>query len=151
MGGCFVRASVFVMTLACIAGVPCSAFAAGTARVQQRDGAVRIYKDVHIKIAEQRLWITSSDRVGTLVIGKASCTGFDKLIRCLPYTAVLEQRGAKRNLVIENGSAWFNPSKTTQTLPQSSTKLPPHGVLMTLKTKAGTYVSLSGTVDEMVK
>lgn len=142
---------VFVMTLACIAGVPYCAFAAGTARVQQRDGAVRVYKDVHIKIADQRLWITSNDRVGTLVISKSSCTGFDKLVRCLPYTAVLEQRGAKRNLQIENGSAWFNRSKTAQTLPQSSTKLPPHGVLMTLKTKAGTFLSLTGTVDEMVK
>jgi hypothetical protein len=142
---------MFAMTLAFIAGVPYCALADGTARVQQRDGAVRVYKNVHIKIADQRLWITSSDRVGTLVISKASCTGFDKLVRCLPYTAVLEQRGAERKLQIETGSAWFNPSKTTQNLPQSSTKLPSHGVLMTLKTKAGTYVSLTGTVDEMVK
>lgn len=145
------RAAMCVMLLACIAGVPNVAVARGTARVQQRDGDVRVYKDVRIKIADQRLWITSSDGVGTLVIDKSSCTAFDTLVRCLPYTAVLNQRGTTRNLAIENGSAWFNRSKTTQTLPQSSTRLPPHGVLMTLKTKAGTYVSLTGTVDEMVK
>jgi hypothetical protein len=53
--------------------------------------------------------------------------------------------------VLQSGTVWLNPTRTEQPLSYSSTQLAPHGVLMSIHTKAGTYVSLTGTVDEIQK
>lgn len=133
----------------CIAGLAGVASATGTARVQQRDGDVKIYRNVRISIENKQMTLISGDRVGTIVIQKAACSAVDKLIRCYPYAAVLKQRGGTRQIFIENGTAWLNPSDSSQHLPMSSTKLPPQGVLMSVKTKAGTYFSLTGIADRL--
>jgi hypothetical protein len=93
--------------------------------------------------------LTSSDGQGTLVLGKAACTKEGSLVRCLPYDATLFQNGEKRHIVLQSGTVWLNPTQSKQPLAFSSAELPPHGVLMSVNTKAGTYVSLTGTVDEM--
>jgi hypothetical protein len=97
------------------------------------------------------MWITSSDDRGTLVFGKAACTKIGELLECLPYDATLFQNGERRHVPLQSGTAWFNPTTANQQLTHSSAQLPPHGVLLSVLTKAGTYVTLTGVVDEMRK
>jgi hypothetical protein len=125
--------------------------ATGTVRVQQRDGSVQIYDNVRIVVKNQSMAITSSDGKGTIYIGKAACSKSGELIRCLPYDATLDQSGVQTHITLATGTVWVNPRDTNETLSHSSTQLPPRGVLLAVKTKAGTYVSLTGTVDEVQK
>jgi hypothetical protein len=95
--------------------------------------------------------LTSNDGKGTVVIGKAACEKTGDLIECLPYDATLEQNGSEARIALASGTVWLNPTATRQPLSLSSQSIPSHGVLMAIKTKTGTYVSLSGTVDELKK
>lgn len=144
--------SLLVAAVACaVIGVQAPASATGTVLIQQRSGAIKIYKKAYIRIKDYAMAITSSDGNGTLVIGKAACTKVGELIRCFPYDATLEQYGDSYHVALTSGTVWLNPTKTKQPLSNSSTLLPPRGVLMSVRTKAGTYVSLTGTVDEVQK
>lgn len=121
--------------------------ATGTVTIQQRDGATKTYRDVGIRIRNAELVVTSSDGQGTLVIGKAACTRQSILVKCLPYDATLYQNGGKFRVALTSGTVWLNPTTTTQPLSFSSAHLQPHGVLMSVTTSRGTYVSLTGTID----
>ena len=127
------------------------ASATGTVRILQRDGSHKTYTNVRITVRDQAMWITSSDGQGTLVFGKAACTKMDELLECLPYDATLYQNGEKRHIRLKSGTVWLNPTKATQLLTRFSTRVPPHGVLLAVETKAGTYVTLTGVVDEIKK
>lgn len=130
--------------------VPCGpANATGTAVISQADGSHRTYTGVRIVIWNESMALTSSDGAGTVVIGKASCTKIGELIRCLPWDATLFQNGNKVHIALKSGTVWLNPSSTIQALTHSSTQLPPRGVLLAMETKRGTYVTLTGTVDEV--
>ncbi len=132
-----------------VAGSP--AGATGTARIQQRDGSVKTYTKVRISIDGQSMTLTSSDGKGTVYIGKAACTKVGELVRCFPYDATLDQGGKTTHIVLQSGTVWVNPTSTRLALPSSSTQLPPRGVMLSMQTKAGTYVSLTGTADEVKK
>ena len=140
---------LFLVGLLALGAAP--AWALGTVRVQQADGSVKIYSNVRISIADEQMSITSSDGKGTIVLGKAACTKVGGLIRCLPYDATLEQNGAAAHIALTSGTVWLNPSGVNQQLSHSSTQVPPHGVLLAAQTKAGTYVTLTGTVDRISK
>jgi hypothetical protein len=128
-----------------------AARASGTAVVQQRDGSTKTYRNVFIRVNNDAMALTSSDRQGMLIIGKAACTHIGELVRCLPYDATLDQHGKSYHIVLQSGTVWLNPTMTAQPLSYSSAQLQPHGVLMSIHTKAGTFVSLTGTVDEIQK
>jgi hypothetical protein len=143
-------------TLALVFGIICClnsaiALASGTVRVQQNDGSVRNYPDVSLRIVHRTLRITSHDGKGTLIIDHAACSYVGELERCLPYGAKLQQSGKTRPITIVSGTIYFNPTSETQTLPLSSTRLVPRGILLSLRTKIGTYVSLSGKLDELIR
>jgi len=125
--------------------------ATGTVVIQQRDGTTKTYAGVRIAIRDESMAISSSDGQGTIVLGKAACTKVGELLKCIPYDATLYQYGAKRHVPLASGTVYINPSQTTQPLTHSSAQLPPRGVLLLVKTKAGTYVSLTGRIDEVVK
>lgn len=144
----FVLAVLIGGTFAAQLGV---ASATGTARITQRDGSVRTYSNVRIAVRDQAMWITSSDDRGTLVFGKAACTKVGELLECLPYDATLYQNGEKRRIPLQSGTVWLNPTKVGQQLTHSSARLPPRGVLLAVLTKAGTYLTLTGVVDEVQK
>jgi len=130
--------------------IPCRpANATGTAVISQADGSRRTYTGVRIVIWNESMALTSSDGAGTVVIGKASCTKIGELVRCLPWDATLFQNGNKVHIALKSGTVWLNPSGTIQALSHSSTQLPPRGVLLAMETKRGTYVTLTGTVDEV--
>jgi hypothetical protein len=63
----------------------------------------------------------------------------------------LYQHGQTLHVALASGTVWLNPTATAQPLSMSSAHIPAHGVLMSVNTKAGTYVSLAGTVDEVKK
>jgi hypothetical protein len=128
-----------------------TAGATGTARIMQRDGSATTYTNVRIAVRDQSMWMTASDGRGTLVFGKAACTMIDDLLECLPYDATLYQNGERRHIPLRSGTAWFNPSQTYRHLTHSSAQLPPRGVLLSVVTKDGTYLTLTGVVDEMQK
>jgi len=141
-----------LVTLALIAAAFTGpACATGTATVWQRDGSQKTYTNVVIRLAREELALTTRDGVGSFVIGKAACTKAGALVKCLPYDATLFQNGEKRRIVLRSGSVWLNPTTTTQLLPYSSAQIPPHGVLISITSKAGTYLSLTGTVDKVQK
>lgn len=125
--------------------------AQGTVRIQQPDGSTKTYSNVQIRANTENLTLTSSDGKGTLVFGRASCTKVGELLECLAYDATLFQNGEKTHVPLKYGTVWFNPSATMQTLSNSSTQLPHHGILLTAESKRGTYVSLTGVVDEVSK
>jgi hypothetical protein len=125
--------------------------ATGTVLVRQHDGSMKTYTNVRIGIGNDQMELTSGDGRGTLVVGKAACTKVGELVRCLPYDATLFQNGQTRHILLQSGTVWLNPTLLKQPLPLSSAVLQPHGVLMSVNTRAGTYVSLTGTVDEMHK
>jgi hypothetical protein len=130
--------------------VPTSPAAAkGTVRVQQANGSVSVYSGVSIRVANKTLRVTSADGKGTLIIDKAACFSDGQLERCLPYSIQLSQNGKTHPLDFKTGTVYVNLTATKQQLPMSSTQIPPKGILMALQTKIGTYVSLSGTIDEM--
>ncbi|MGB6521165.1 MAG: hypothetical protein WBE83_05280 [Candidatus Cybelea sp.] len=128
-----------------------AAYATGTALVQQRDGSEKTYTNVRISIRNESMAITSSDGQGTIVLGKAACTKVRELVECLPYDATLLQNGQSTHIALQSGTVWLNPSETAQELSHSSTQLPPRGVLLAVRTKKGTYVTLTGVVDEVQK
>jgi hypothetical protein len=127
------------------------AAALGTVRIQQSDGAVKTYTGVRVRIQDESMQLTTSDGQGTLVIGKAACTQVGRLVRCFPYDATLEQNGGATHIPLVSGTVWLNRSTAPQRLSHSTTQIPPHGVLMAIQTKVGTYVTLSGTVDSIAK
>ena len=127
------------------------ALASGTARIQQPDGDVKVYHQVKIAVAHAELSLTSQDGVGTIVIQRAGCVVVDELLRCHPFSAQLRQHGKTLPIAIAEGTAWFNPSNETRTLPNSSTRIASKGLVMSLSTTKGTYLTLSGIVDTVTK
>lgn len=117
--------------------------------VQQSDGSTKTYRDVLVRIERGELALTSSDGQSVLVIGKAACSREGSLVKCLPFDATLYQNGGKYRVALSSGTVWLNPTTTTQPLSFTSAHLQPHGVMMSVTTKKGTYVSLTGTVDEV--
>jgi hypothetical protein len=130
---------------------PNIASASGTVRIQQPDGSTKTYTNVRIQANQENLALTSSDGKGTLVFGRASCTKVGELLECLAYDATLFQNGEKTHIALKNGTVWYNPSDTTQTLSNSSTQLPHHGILLSAESKRGTYVTMTGVLDGVLK
>jgi hypothetical protein len=139
------RTAALIAALA--AATACAADAKGTARVEQSDGVVRDYQVSLVVVDHRAVRITSADRRGTLVVGKAACSYVGKLERCLPYNIVLDQAGRKRPIAFSRGTEYLNRTSTPQPLPFSSRHVPPHGLLLLLLTAHGTYITVSGTID----
>lgn len=137
----------------CLSGVLAAASsrvnATGTMSIQQRDGSIKTYKNVSVRVNDANIALISSDGNGMLVVGKSACTKVGELLRCFAYDATLDQYGDSYHIRLQSGTVWLNPTTNKQPLSYSSTQLPPRGVQVSIRTRAGTYVSLTGTVDEM--
>jgi len=125
-----------------------TARAQGVTRVQQSDGSVQIYRDVHIRLSGETLWLRSPDRKGVLEIVTGACFA-GTVERCLPITTTLHQAGTTHEIALEHGTVYLNLTSDAQHLRHASEPLQPHGVLILLKTIRGTYVSVRGTLDEI--
>ncbi len=139
--------AVAIVGLAFWAQAP--ARAEGTARIQQADGTVNTYHNVKIKIVQKTLTMTSPDGKGTLMIYRAACSYQGDILACLPTGTTLIQGGTVNPIKLVSGTVYANMTGEPHNLAMSSTKVPAHGILMSLKTQRGTYVTLSGTLDEV--
>jgi hypothetical protein len=137
---------VFTLMLA----VPLVAQAKGTMRVQQSDGSVQLYENVNLAVSGRQLLITTSNNKGTVIVDDAACTVAAGVMTCIPDRVQLKQNGT-HPLDFERGTVYFNRTDTKQQLSYSSTQLPPNGVLGSLKSPKGTYVTWSGTLDSYTK
>ena len=124
--------------------------ATGFARIQQQDGSVRTYPNVSIRYSKQSrsLTITTADRKGTLIVDQAACSYIDRLYRCLLTRASLKQNGETNPLDFETGTLYANTTQNKMNLPLSSQAIMPNSIVMALKTTIGTYVTVTGTIDE---
>jgi hypothetical protein len=140
-----------ICVCACTVATPSNAYAKGTVTVQQSDGSTQQYAGVTIRIISKTLRITTADGVGTLSIDRAACSYVGDLMMCLPYDMTLDQGGGSHPLDFQRGTVYLNLTDAKQQLPLSSTWLAPQGILLSLTTKIGTIVNMSGTIDQVQK
>lgn len=136
---------VWVVALTTIAS------AKGVTRIQQSDGTVQYYPDSRIafKKDDRTLKITSADGKGAMIIDDAACSYVNALYRCyLTSVSYMAADGQKHPIDFERGTAYANLTSERLTLPFSSRSVPPDGVIISMKTKRGTYISVTGTVDK---
>jgi hypothetical protein len=139
------------LTLLVFLGTLAPALATGTLRKQESDGDVTVYNNVSIKVVHRTLRVTSADGKGTLVINQAACSYVDQIQRCYPLKISLEQGGVTQPLDLKNGTIYVNTTDQAQQMPFSSQQLPPKGILLSINTKIGTYVTMTGKVDGIVR
>lgn len=121
----------------------------GLVRVQQIDGSTQSYRQTRIRWTGWTLWLRSADNKGVLQITTGACSYAGELLRCLPYRMMLQQNGTKRPIGIARGTIYMNLSNVTRSLPYSSRALGAHALLGSIMTQRGTYVTVSGTLDEV--
>jgi hypothetical protein len=136
---------------ASLAFMPGAARASGTMQVQQTDGSTQTYKNVSVVISNKTLRLTSADKQGTLVVDRAACSFLGKVMRCLPESMTLDQGGGAQRLDFQSGTVYLNSTDTKQPLPATSQQLPPNGIMLSMTTKIGTIVNLTGTIDKHTK
>jgi hypothetical protein len=144
----FIAAAViFILASSSAAG------ATGMVRVQQSDGSVQEYPNATIDYSKdaKSLTITTADRKGVLTIDQAACSYVGALYRCLLTHMSLTQSGTTKPLDFSTGTIYANTTSEKLNLPLASQSVPPRGIVMALKTKVGTYISMTGTIDSGVK
>lgn len=135
----------------CLLFVSAPAAAAGTLLVRQANGSVTTYDNTKIQVLHGALYVTSADGKGTLVFHKAACSFQGKLMVCFPTSMTMIQSGKTTPLDLKAGTLYFNDTDEPQPLVLSSTKVPAHSMMLSLTTDRGTYVSLNGRIDSVVK
>jgi hypothetical protein len=130
---------------------PATAGATGTMMIQQPDGGQNVYHDVAIKVIHSALYLSSQDGKGTLVINRAACSYQGKLMVCLPTSATLVQSGKTSPLDFQQGTVYLNSTDDPVQMTASTQKVPAHSIVLAFTTQRGTFVSLSGRIDKVVK
>ena len=125
--------------------------AAGTVLIRQSSGQTNVYHGVAIKVIRNVLYMTTSDGKGTLVISRAACSYQGELMICFATGATLVQAGKTSAIDFRRGTLYVNSTDDPQQMALSTTKVPPHSILLSFSTDRGTYVSLSGRIDKVVK
>jgi hypothetical protein len=69
---------------------------------------------------------------------------------CLPSSIALVQDGESTAMNLKNGTIYANNTYEAQQMSFTSQKIPARSVIVSFTTKAGTFVSIVGTVDEVV-
>jgi hypothetical protein len=136
---------------ACFAVIPIAAAAKGTMTIVQANGSTNTYQDVEIKVIHGALYMTSEDGKGTLIINRAACSQQGQLMRCYATNATLVQSGETSPLDFQRGTVYLNDTDDYQPLVMSTTKVPPHSVMLSFTTKRGTTIALNGSIDKVVK
>ncbi|HEY6449944.1 MAG TPA: hypothetical protein VIX60_04625 [Candidatus Cybelea sp.] len=147
-GAAFIALPAFLLALAF--GTAAVA-AKGTVTVLQTDGHVDVYKDVSVKVMHDALFMTTADGKGTLAIHRAACSYQAELMVCFVTSALLVQAGKTRPLDFKIGTLYVNATDAPQQLVLSTKKVAPHSILLSFTTKRGTYVTMSGRIDKVVR
>lgn len=134
-----------------LGSVAAPAWAQGTVTIQHADGSLNTYQNVAIKVIHNALFVTSSDGKGTMVINRAACSYQGATYVCLPTGVTLVQSGSSQAIDLATGTIYANMTDEKQQLPLSSQQLAPHGILLSISTEKGTYISLTGVIDKVTK
>jgi hypothetical protein len=139
-----VTALALGIALAC---APLPAKSEALVRVQQSDGTVNVYRNVHATLSGGTLWLRSPDRKDRLQIISAACSYPRNLQRCLPYKVFIHKPGGTHQIAITHGVFYVNLTDEPHQLLHSSERLGPHDVMVFLHTEHGTYVTAKGRLD----
>jgi hypothetical protein len=145
------RLAAAIIAIAGCVLTPAVASATGTINIQHKDGTINIYDDVTIKVFSGSLFLTSHDGDGTIVVTRAACSYQGKIIVCLPTSAALVQEGKSDALNLKSGTIYLNYADEDQPLARSSAKLPAHSIMLALTTRNGTFVTVRGRIDQVIK
>jgi hypothetical protein len=127
-----------------------AADAKGIIRVQETNRPMQTYSGVVIHVVKGvRLTIRSADGKGVLTFDDGACSFVGEVRRCYLYGATLDQGGATRPLDINSGTLYVNLTGATQPLPLTSQRLAPNELLMALRTRIGTIITVTGTIDSV--
>ena len=133
------------------ASMPGPARASGTINIHHKNGAVNRYNDVEIKVLSGSLFLTTDDGDGTIVVTRAACAYQGNIIVCLPTLAALVQDGETSPLDLKTGTIYLNYTGVSQPLSRSSAKLPANSTMLALTLTNGTYITLQGRIDQVIK
>ena len=122
---------------------------AGTVTIQQTDGSTQTYSDVVVKVIHNILYVSSADGKGTMIISRAACAYQGQILVCLPTAMTLSQNGAVNPIKLRKGTLYVNLTDQTQQLAASTMKMSPHSIILSMETKVGTYVNVSGAIDKV--
>ncbi len=147
-GGQIVAACAVVLAAAFAIVPSAPASATGTVRIQQRDGDVKTYPGVIMKVGHKTLTLTSADRVSTVAISDADCGQNGALVRCTGGGFSLVQDGARHVVPFKTATFYFNPTGEDQVLPLSTMKIGARSVIFAVQTAKGTYITGNGKLDE---
>lgn len=125
--------------------------AGGTVVIRQSDGHSDVYHDVTIKVIHGALFMTSADGKGTMVVHQAACSYQGNLMVCFPTAVTLVQAGQTSPISVRTGTIYVNSTDEPQQLALSTVKVPAHSIMLSMSTKRGTFVSLVGAIDKVVK
>jgi hypothetical protein len=140
-----------IMAIAACVLTPAIASATGTINIQHKDGTIDTYDDVTIKVFSGSLFLTSDDGEGTIVVTRAACAYQGKMIVCLPTSAALVQEGKSNALNLKSGTIYLNYADEAQPLSRSTVKVPAHSIMLALTTRNGTFVTVRGRIDQVMK
>jgi len=143
--GCFRLVPGFVGIIMVL--VTGAASAMGRVDIAHADGTMSSYPGTQVSIVGETLHLRSPDKRGTLIIERAACSHQGEIVMCLPTKVAIRQHGATRPLPLETGTVYVNTSDGPQRMRHTSRELPPHGILMSLRTQRGTLINLDGTID----
>lgn len=124
-----------------------AARATAVVRVQQSDGAIQTYRNVHATLTGTTLWLRSPDRKDRLQIVSAACSFPHELQRCLPFQVFLHKPDRTHQITITHGVFYVNLTNEPHHLLHSSEVVAPHAVIVFLHTSHGTYLSATGSLD----
>lgn len=149
--GTIKRAAAIFALAASVAVTATPALATGTLTIQKNGSAAKTYTEVEIRVLYGALFLTSEDGKGTLVFPKAACSYQGKIFVCYVTGATLVQEGEATPLDLKTGTVYFNSTSEPQQLSSSTRKIPPNGILLAVTTERGTYIGLTGLMDQVVK
>jgi len=142
--------AIAAAVLVCASNVS-TARASGTIVIHHQGKTADTYEDVDIRVLSGELFLTSDDGDGTFVVNEAACSYQGQIIVCYPKSVALVQDGEAHLIDLASGTIYLNYTDADQKMSWSSSKLPSHGVLLSFTTKAGTFVTLRGRIDQVVR
>lgn len=146
-----ILALALVCAAALIGRAATPAMASGTLSVWLADGTAQQYSGVTIRYVSHTLRVTSADGKGTFIINRAACSYNGQVQVCLPDKISIEQGGSTKPIDMSHGTVYANLTDENRQLPNSNQQIPPRGIVMSITTKIGTIVNLTGTIDEVQK
>lgn len=149
MTGLIRIAAAVIATLCAL--LPEASHASGTINIHHKDGTSNTYSDVEIKVLSGSLFLTTDDGDGTIVVTRAACSYQGKIIVCLPTLAALVQDGETSALDLKTGTLYLNYTADPQPLSRSSQKLGANSAMLALTLRNGTFITLRGRIDQVIK